>query len=442
MAGMPNYIRPRVPGATVFFTVCLARAGTSLLTDHVDLLREAVAHTRRRRPFGIDAWVVLPDHMHAVWTLPADDADYSQRWGWIKARFSKHLRLRGGAPEVPDFGRRGGVNPALRKGETGIWQQRFWDRHARGPAERAEMVRYCHMDPVRHGLVSRPEDWLCSSVHRDMRNGTWTWTWTGAGRAVSGMANPDVRDAHMAQTGAADRAMADRVTTVRGLEDRETAGLVVADAWATGSGATDRGMPVVAAADMGAAGARPVATDAAGTRLAPGGTADLGGAGQRAAEPQAMDRLVTDRGMPADAAADRSVAGTGPIETDGVSTAMSSDRSVGRGPAVGGAPESEETRRGATASRLADAGATEESMTDQDMTDQDMTVGGMTDRGTVGRDASETDAVHRAMTAHSEADAEVPGRAAADAPGGGRAEQEPTEKIPDDAAPGAAQEVK
>ena len=372
MAGMPNYIRPRVPGATVFFTVCLARAGTSLLTDHVDLLREAVAHTRRRRPFGIDAWVLLPDHMHAVWTLPADDADYSQRWGSIKARFSKHLRLRGAAPEVPDFGRRGGVNPALRKGETGIWQQRFWDRHARGPAERAEMVRYCHMDPVRHGLVSRPEDWLCSSVHRDMRNGTWT----AAGRAVSGMANPDVRDAHMAQTGAADR-----VVTVRGLEDRETAGLVVADAWATGSG-------------------------------------------------------MTDRGMPADAAADRSVAGTGPIETDGVCTAMSIDRSVGRGPAVGGAPESEETRRGATASRLADAGATDESMTDQDVT-----VGGMTDRGTVGRDASETDAVHMAMAARCRADAELPRRAAADAPGGGRAEQEPTEMIPDDAAPGAAQEV-
>ena len=161
MAGMPNYIRPRVPGATVFFTVCLARAGTSLLTDHVDLLREAVAHTRRRRPFGIDAWVVLPDHMHAVWTLPADDADYSQRWGWIKARFSKHLRLRGG------------VNPALRKGEVGIWQRRFWEHHIRGPGDYTAHVRKCHMDPVHHGLVTRPEDWAFSSIHRDIRAGRW-----------------------------------------------------------------------------------------------------------------------------------------------------------------------------------------------------------------------------------------------------------------------------
>lgn len=61
---MPNYIRPRVAGATVFFTVCLAQKGTSLLVDHVDILREAVGHVRRQRPFGIDAWVVLPDHMH------------------------------------------------------------------------------------------------------------------------------------------------------------------------------------------------------------------------------------------------------------------------------------------------------------------------------------------------------------------------------------------
>ncbi|RDD65598.1 transposase [Thalassococcus profundi] len=76
----------------MFFTVCLARPGARLLVDEIDILREAVAVTRRRRPFAIDAWVVLPDHMHALWTLPEDDANYSDRWGAIKARFSKFVR--------------------------------------------------------------------------------------------------------------------------------------------------------------------------------------------------------------------------------------------------------------------------------------------------------------------------------------------------------------
>ncbi len=125
---MPNYRRPRPRAATVFFTVCLAERGSDLLLRRIDLLREAVRVTRAHRPFGIDAWVVLPDHIHAVWTLPEADPSYGQRWGAIKARFSKHVRLAGDAPEVPAFGRRGGVNPALRKSEVGIWQHRFWEQ--------------------------------------------------------------------------------------------------------------------------------------------------------------------------------------------------------------------------------------------------------------------------------------------------------------------------
>ncbi len=78
----------------MFFTVSLAKRGSSLLVDEVDLLREAVQVTRARRPFGIDVWVVLPDHMHAIWTLPAGDANFSDRWGAIKARFSKMVRLK------------------------------------------------------------------------------------------------------------------------------------------------------------------------------------------------------------------------------------------------------------------------------------------------------------------------------------------------------------
>ena len=93
---MSRYIRPKVPGASVFFTVNLADRGARTLVEHVDVLREAVRMTKAERPFRIDAWVVLPDHRHAVWTLPEGDADYSARMAAIKARFTRALISRVG----------------------------------------------------------------------------------------------------------------------------------------------------------------------------------------------------------------------------------------------------------------------------------------------------------------------------------------------------------
>ncbi len=165
---MPNYLRPKLCGATVFFTVTLATRGDDLLVREVARLREAVRATRAERPFGIDAWVVLPDHLHAVWTLPEGDADYSVRWGAIKARFSMSMRRAGFTPPLPIGRANGGVNPALRrKGEIGLWQPRFWEHHIRDDADYRAHVAYCWTNPVKHGLVERPEDWPYSSVHRD-----------------------------------------------------------------------------------------------------------------------------------------------------------------------------------------------------------------------------------------------------------------------------------
>nr|WP_323766588.1 transposase [Antarctobacter sp.] len=158
------------------------------MLDEIEILREAVQVTRARRPFAIDAWVVLPDHMHAVWTLPEGDANYSDRWGAIKARFSKRVRLKeGGAvgckPTLP-VGRRVGLQPTdaerLRAGRTpskvakqdaGIWQRRFWEHHIRDEADYAAHVRYCWGNPVKHGFVERAADWPYSSFHRDVRMG-------------------------------------------------------------------------------------------------------------------------------------------------------------------------------------------------------------------------------------------------------------------------------
>lgn len=162
-----------VPGGTYFFTGNLAWRGEDLLVREIDVLREAVRDVKAAHPFKIDAFVVMPDHLHCVWTLPEGDADFSVRWGGvIKARFSREVcrarfipRTR--LPRVVS-GEFAGVNPGLRvhKGERGIWQRRFWEHCIRDAADFAAHVEYCHWNPVKHGFVERAEDWPFSSVHR------------------------------------------------------------------------------------------------------------------------------------------------------------------------------------------------------------------------------------------------------------------------------------
>ena len=151
---MPNYIRPRAPGATIFFTVTLAERGSDLLVREIDRLRGAVVATRRERPFAVDAWVVLPDHMHCVWTLPEGDRDFPTRWRLIKSRFSR------GLPKGPLRASH------VARMERGIWQRRYWEHHIRNAEDYAAHVQYCWHNPVKHGFVACPEAWPYSSIHR------------------------------------------------------------------------------------------------------------------------------------------------------------------------------------------------------------------------------------------------------------------------------------
>ncbi|MBR9865140.1 MAG: transposase [Rhodobacteraceae bacterium] len=170
---MVNYRRPKICGATVFFTVVLARRGDDLLLRYVGVLRGAVARTQAERPFVINAFVVLPDHFHCVLTLPEGDAEYSRRIGAIKARFVMGVRKAGYVPPVDlpvvSRGRFAGLKPGLRleKREVGIWQRRFWEHHIRDERDYRNHLQYCWNNPVKHGFVAHPEDWPYSSYHRD-----------------------------------------------------------------------------------------------------------------------------------------------------------------------------------------------------------------------------------------------------------------------------------
>jgi putative transposase len=163
---MPNYRRARVPGATYFFTVTLAERGGRLLVENIALLREAFRTTRRERPFRIDAMVVLPNHLHAVWTLPEGDSDFPTRWQLIKSRFSL---------DVPRGER---IRPSrAAKGERGIWQRRYWEHLIRDDTDLRHHVEYCHFNPVKHGLVANAADWPYSTFHRYVRAGMYPPEW-------------------------------------------------------------------------------------------------------------------------------------------------------------------------------------------------------------------------------------------------------------------------
>jgi putative transposase len=165
---MPNYRRNRVPGGTFFFTVNLLDRRSHLLVTQIDTLRDAVRQTRIRAPFHIDAWVVLPDHMPCLWTLPEGDADFPGRWRAIKTAFSKGLPT--GEPRSPAM---------TSRGERGIWQRRYWEHTIRDDCDFTAHLDYTHFNPVKHGLVGHPADWPHSSLRRCVAKGLYPAGWIG-----------------------------------------------------------------------------------------------------------------------------------------------------------------------------------------------------------------------------------------------------------------------
>ena len=155
-------------GGSFFFTVNLADRRLCLLTERIDELRTAFRETRRCHPFTTEAMVVLPDHLHTVWTLPEGDADFSTRWRLIKTNFSRNLTT--GEPIS---------SSRAVKGERGIWQRRYWEHTIRDESDFTRHIDYVHINPVKHGLVTRVRDWPYSSFHRMVKLGVYPDDWAG-----------------------------------------------------------------------------------------------------------------------------------------------------------------------------------------------------------------------------------------------------------------------
>jgi putative transposase len=161
-----HYRRAKESGGTYFFTVNLADRQSDLLITHIEDLREVLKKAKQRHPFHIDAIVVLPDHLHTIWTLPKEDSDYPKRWMLIKSGFSRNI------PKL-EFRRKSRIV----KGERGIWQRRYWEHMIRDERDYEQHVNYIHYNPVKHGYVAKAAEWEHSSIHRYINRGIIDKNW-------------------------------------------------------------------------------------------------------------------------------------------------------------------------------------------------------------------------------------------------------------------------
>src|SRR5262245_5704807 len=168
---MSSYRRYFVPGGTFFFTV-VTHERRRFLTEPLSrrCLREGLETVRAGRPFEIVAIVLLPAHIHTIWTLPGGDADFSVRWKRIKEEFTERYLGAGGEEGCRSNSRR-------RRQERGVWQRRFWEHTIKDENDLERHFDYIHYNPVKHGLVKCPRDWPYSSFHRWVQLGVYPPDW-------------------------------------------------------------------------------------------------------------------------------------------------------------------------------------------------------------------------------------------------------------------------
>jgi putative transposase len=171
---MPEYRRIKEPGATYFFTVVTySRQKILCLPESRDALRTAVEATRASYPFTIEAWVIQPDHIHCIWTMPESDFDYSKRWSIFKRKFTQRIKNTGiikmTSDRVPSSRRKRMENP--------VWQRRFWEHMIRDQEDFNRHCDYIHYNPVKHGLVKNPGEWPHSTFRHFVKHGHYPEDW-------------------------------------------------------------------------------------------------------------------------------------------------------------------------------------------------------------------------------------------------------------------------
>ena len=164
-----EYRRVQTKGGTYFFTlITYARRKIFAHEENMDLLRAAFKSVMSKHPLRIDAFVLLPDHLHCMWTLPKDDFDFSKRWRLIKGYFSRECDS--------EYKNEPSTSRQVKK-EQAVWQRRFWEHQIRDDRDFKAHCDYIHYNPIKHGLVKAPGDWKYSTFHRFVKDGLYDLDW-------------------------------------------------------------------------------------------------------------------------------------------------------------------------------------------------------------------------------------------------------------------------
>jgi len=170
---MSNYRRAGFNGGTYFFTLVTYRRQKILCESDVrEALRKGIQSVRQKYPFFINAWVLLPDHLHCIWTLPENDTDYSRRWAMIKRFVSKGCGALLHRGDLMSQSKK-------RRNESTIWQRRFWEHLIRDEQDMKSHMDYIHFNPVKHKMVESVKDYPYSTFLRYCHNGIYSEDWGG-----------------------------------------------------------------------------------------------------------------------------------------------------------------------------------------------------------------------------------------------------------------------
>jgi putative transposase len=187
---LPEYRRIKRAGGTYFFTVATHGRRPILINPEVrQALRKGINQVRQTMPLTIEAWVLLPDHLHTIWTLPKGDANYQARWAIIKRAVTKRF-LRPVSDESlinvvrkthPTFTGNKISASRQKRQEGGFWQRRFWEHVIRDEDDFQRHMDYLHFNPVKHGYVKNVADWPYSTFHSLVRRNLYPANWGGNG---------------------------------------------------------------------------------------------------------------------------------------------------------------------------------------------------------------------------------------------------------------------
>ncbi len=165
---MSNYRRNKQSGATYFFTLCLQDRKSHLLIDYINALRIAYRKIQDKKPFTTEAMVILPDHIHALWTMPIDDDDYANRIRLFKSYFTRQL---------PQELKQTDNKNRQKHNQTSIWQLRYWEHTIRDEDDFNNHIDYIHYNPVKHRYVKNVKDWEYSTFHQCVKKGLYDDNW-------------------------------------------------------------------------------------------------------------------------------------------------------------------------------------------------------------------------------------------------------------------------